>query len=269
MSTRLARFETAIVAVIVLGITVSALVTVPVGGDAELLVLCVSDAGERDGAVALQQRLVKLLASDGTRRVVVELCRSDWPDECDVVVMSVHDFRRAGRSAGFKAVASIDQSAGAVMIARADDIFSPAELDPGDVLFASPRAINGCWLQLQSFARFGKTPSAGLAGLRFAEAPGAAAVVRDVVAGRSRAGAVPREIVDKLMADGSVAPTALRFVAVIASLPETLLCCRPDEVARVASILDDDPGLDPFTVSESSRLDGLFDWVGSLAGGSQ
>lgn len=249
----LTRYETAIVAAIVIALTVSALLS-PVRD--EPLVLCLLDDG--GGAEAMEMRLARVLGNAGDREVVTEWCRGVPGAHCDAVVMSVHAYRRLGRAAGWEPIASIDQPASAVVIARADDTVDVSELQPTDIIFTSPRDINGCWLQLRSVVGPDATPRMAHGELRFAEGPSAAmAVVREVAAGNVRAGAVPRE---------AVGDARLRVVREIASLPEMLLCSRAENVEKMAPLLAEDPGLDAFTPDDSSRLNVLFDWAQATAG---
>jgi hypothetical protein len=108
--------------------------------------------------------------------------------------------------------------------------------------------------------------------LRYAPQPGhPERVVFEVAAGRSRLGAVPRRVVDNMVADRRVHRDELEIVALLPPVPEILVCLRgeraTDRGVYAAAAQGADPGeplrLVPVTDAQLEGLDELYAFVDS------
>lgn len=246
VSAYMGRFLTAIVTVIVLVITVSALVSR--GGIRDHLTLVIevpAAAGPAPGGGAaageFYEPLRYLLARETGRTVRVQTRENEWCDKCELFVLPIEDFIVGQKKRELVPVYSITPTEGrrdaAVLVARRGTqyIGTPA---PDDVVFADPRSVNGCWVQLALLESEGFAAPEKVESLRFAPSPGDANwVVFAVLFGRFSVGACRQSDLLDLVDQGSADGEELTVVRSSPAVPEVVLACRPADAEYYRNVL--------------------------------
>lgn len=246
---RLSRFETLITGAIVVAIAVSALVTEPLRRGA--VSLCVPERTDAEGLERVRAALERALG----RSVQLHAGRDRSGDGCELVVMSVHDWRALAGDVRPRPVAVVAGARGAALISGEGGPRALADVVPDEILFTAPHSLDGCWIQLESLRRVGF--SAPLEALRFAPAPGRAErVVFEVALGRVPAGAVPGDVLEGMLREGLVAEGEVRIIDLAPGVPEVLLCRPAESDVRVDALVRE--GLRPVTADDLERIDALF-----------
>lgn len=271
VSTYMGRYLTAVVAVLMFAITLSALLSgggTPVEGT---VIVGVPSRGDAETTLDFFEPLRSLLERNIAMTVRLEVCEDSWPESCDFLVMSVHEFQRLRESESLVAIFSVEPPggwSGAAIIAGGSVGEIPSDVSGDDALFTAPHSINGCWVQLRALEERGVVFPAMLDELEFAPPPGhAERVVYSVATGRYRLGAVPRRVVSRMISEGKIAADEVAIVATLPSMPETVLCHReggrvPEPLTTRAETVFG-PVLSPIGAAEIAQLDALFEYVSS------
>ena len=243
VSAYMGRFLTAIVTVVVLVITISALVGR--GGIRDHLTLLVEvPAAVTDGADAAAEQyepLRYLLAQETGRTVKVHVREADSCEECELFVLALEDFITGRGKRELVPLYSINpmerKRDAAVLIARSG-AHGPIRPAPDDVVFTDPRSANGCWIQLALLESEGFAAPEQIGSLRFAPSPGSPAwVVYAVLFGEFALGACRQSDLDELVSSGGVKSDELAVVRSVRAVPEIVLACRPEDVDYYRSVL--------------------------------
>jgi len=232
VSAYMGRFLTAIVTVIVLAITISALL----GGGGlrghRALLVEVPAVGLEQAAADWYGPFRDLLAMETGRAVAVRArTGADGSgDRCELYVMPAREFVAAGQARDLVPLFSVcplelrrDE---AVLIARRG---APIPEVPAayDVLFSGPNSVNGCWLQLGILAEMGFHVPKRIGTLRFAETSGAGTrVVYSVLLGRYALGACRASDLARAVDSGGVGKDELTVVRSIPAVPEVIVASR-------------------------------------------
>ena len=248
-----------ITAAIVAAIAVSALVTDPVRRGVSLCVPGGNGVAPEVRYETLRQRVARAMGKSIRLHV-----RPGAPgDDCDLVVLSVHEWRALPPGEALEPVAEVEGARGAVVIAGAE---GPRELDrltAGTMLFTAPHSLNGCWIQLAMLRRKGIPTPDRIEALRFAPAPGRAErVVFEVALGRAPAGAVPVDVLDGMLADGRLMEGEVQVIEVSPGAPEVLLCQRSGSGTAGDGLVRE--GLRPVTHADLERVEELFRMAASM-----
>jgi len=229
VSTYMGRYLTALVALLVFAITLSAIFS-DGGSNAGPLTVAVPSRGDTDYTLRHFEPLRAALERMAGAPVLLEVSGEKWPASCAYLVMSTHEYLRSHESEGLVALYSIEPRGGlrgAVVIAGKSAPAMTAGVRPGDILFTGPHAINGCWLQMQALERDGVVPAPEMDKFAFAPPPGhGERVVYSVASGNYPFGAVAQHILDEMLLDRRVLPGEIDVVLREAPLPEMLLCAR-------------------------------------------
>ena len=274
VSTYMGRYLTAVVAVLVVAITISALFSSGGWETTGDLVVAVPMRESDEETLRHFEPLRTLIEQRVGRSVRLEVRGQYWPEACHLYVMSIHEFHRVRDERQLTAIYSVEPAgglAGAVIISGGDSKETPAGVSGADVLHMAPHSINGCWIQLRALEERGVVFAPSLEDLEYAPPPGRAErVVYSVALGQYRIGTVPRMAVDKMLSDRRIVPGEVTVVATFPSLPETVLCVRRD--ALPPALGEDENGtltrgeslhLSRIDHSEMERIEELFEYVSS------
>jgi hypothetical protein len=272
VSEYMGRFLTAIVTVLVLALTVSALVSE--GGIRGNRVLVVEVTVESDGEsiVAQTESLKYLIARESGSSVEIRPGSGEWCEDCDLFILPVREFlterELRGLQALYAAYPDPSKRDAAVLIARHGNT-ALGTIDPGSVVFTDPDSPNGCWLQLYMLESKGFTIPGDIAALRFApDGRGAAWVVFSVLFGEYTVGACRQSDLSRLVAAGSLNREDLAVVSREPAIPETILAARPESAEKMRTVLDGIAALlsgEAMTDRERAEVDRLrYAGIGSL-----
>jgi len=238
-SSRLGKFLTLIMGVLMLGLTAAALVS-----DQGIL----SDGGltiaRPDGSAPGESEdqfepLVRHLASVAKRTVRF----SEPSEEADLYIHSLVDFLEARPRLGLVPLRFLARSGGA---RDAAVLFSTGahpgpfdQLSPAEVVFTAPDDPNGFWAQLAWLRERGFQAPAQLSDFQF-EGAGEHAIrgIFSVVWGRYKIGACRMSDLTYLLGRGLLHPGEVHIVVETAALPEMIISARPEDAGRLAGLLD-------------------------------
>ncbi|MFQ5512675.1 MAG: hypothetical protein ACE5EO_12615, partial [Candidatus Krumholzibacteriia bacterium] len=154
LSTYMGRSLTIVVAVVVVGIAVSAYLTG--GPERNTVSICVPAGGSAARALRRYEPFRALLSSETRRPAELMACEGTWPPGCDLYVMPAHEYFRHARELGvtafYEVLLGAGTDGGAVLVARSPSDIDFAKLQPGDIAFAGPSSVNGFWVQMSSLA---------------------------------------------------------------------------------------------------------------------
>jgi hypothetical protein len=232
VSAYMGRVLTVFVTILVLAITLSALF-----GDGGLrnhvpLVVEVPASGGEVTDPACYRALRFLIAAETGRSVSVATRGPDWSEGCELYVLPIREFFRARSQLGLEPLYAFCRARrgadAAVLIARGGTE-PPVPPARDDVVFVSPRSINGCWIQLAYLESSGFDAPRRIGDLRFAPGSGdGSRVVYSVAFGRYAMGACRASDLEELAASGGITPEEVFVVASIPALPETVVACPAD-----------------------------------------
>ena len=261
ISTYMGRSLTLVIALFVVGVAISALVS---GGDAQhnIIDICVYD--ERPSRVMRVYEPLRLLLRDETRRPVVLHAGNERHLQCDLFVMSTHDFLTRSDALGIEAIYEIRRTAksndSAILIARSQETIDYSRLSPEDVVFSDPHSVNGFWVQLSMLSKEGFRMPGSLSELRFAGSEGdQSRVVLGVVYGAYRLGACTLSDVASLAERGVIGGEEIAVLARENVLPETVIAARKGQtryytrkLKNIARLVDE--AASPVNQPETVRL---------------
>jgi hypothetical protein len=224
ISEYLGRFQTVIVALLVIAIAAHAFVTRNAARGHVPLTLAVPSDGGRF------EPLARIIARRSAR--TVELAVNEWTDSAELFVLPPHEFFRRRGSLGLKALFTLSERPAdrALIVSRRSDTAVPD--DAAAVLFSTPESVNGCWVQLYSLSRRKARVPASLDSLQFAGGKDAGRVVWAVVNGLARFGACRASDLDETDAD------RVRVVFQTPALPDYIVAARADDEAYFLDRLD-------------------------------
>jgi len=261
ISTYMGRWLTLVMTLFVVGIAISALVS---GGDAQrnIIDICVYD--DRPARVMSVYEPLRLLLSDETRRPVVLHAAGERHVQCDLFVMSTHEFLTRKEALGIEAIYEIRRTAkrndSAVLIARSKEPIDYSGLSPEDVVFSDPHSVNGFWVQLSMLSKLGFRMPGSLSELRFAGSEGdQSRVVLGVVYGAYRLGACRLSDITSLTERGVIGGREVAVLAREDALPEIVIATRAGETRYYAGKLKNiarlvDEAASPVNQPETVRL---------------
>ena len=175
VSAYMGRLLPVIVMLMVLAITLSAVVGVGGLRDHVILVVGVPQNGGTGSAQERYAPLRQLLARETGRTVSLSPRGTDWNDGCDLYLLETGEFVKEREKRGLVAVYSFSRmqrrSDAAILVSRRGSQ-PPAFPGRDDVIFADPRSINGCWVQLAFLDSTGFETPERIEDLRFAPPPG-------------------------------------------------------------------------------------------------
>jgi hypothetical protein len=244
VSSYMGRFLTAIVTVLVLAITISALMSEGGIRGHTALVLGLGPVGTIDETLDHYEPFRSLLASETGRKVEVHALEPEMPAPCELYVLPVRQFIEHGYDAGLAPLYSTCRMDGgrdsAVLISRPG--LAPPDLSAltaDDVIFAGPGSLNGFWLQLRVLESGGFAAPRNLDGLNFASVGnGGARVVFEVLVGDYVLGACRKSDLSELVEAGSVGDHEITVVRAVPALPEWIIACRVEDLDYYAGLLD-------------------------------
>jgi hypothetical protein len=254
VSAYMGRFLTAIVAVAVIGITVSALLSRSRGAERGVLVVAALPAGPLEAArTARATRATRgfhdslrlLLARESNRPVAVRESgpAGDAGAGCGLFLMAMEEYLAQREEEGLVALYAVDRSAHgrdrAVLIARPSGAPSPefAGIGADQCIFSGPSSLNGCWVQLELLEAEGFRAGEGTQSLHYPKAGGAARVVFSVLFEGYTLGACRRSDIENLIAEGSIAEGEVAVVRSSPAVPEMVFACREPDAAYFGRIL--------------------------------
>ncbi len=261
ISTYMGRWLTLVIALFVVGVAISALVS---GGDAQhnIIDICVYD--DRPSRVMSVYEPLRLLLSDETRRPVVLHAGDEKHLQCDLFVMSTHEFLMRSDELGIEAIYEIRRTAkrgdSAILIARSEESIDYSRLSPEDVVFSDPHSVNGFWVQLSMLSKQGFRIPELLSDLRFAGGEGdQSRVVLGVVYGAYRLGACRLSDVTSLTERGVIGRGEVAVLEREDALPETVIATRTSgtryytrKLKNIARLVDE--AASPVNQPETVRL---------------
>lgn len=229
LSTYMGKWLTALIAVFVVGVAVSAWMTIR-SGERDIVMICVAFDGSGSGAETFEP-LRSLVASETRRSALMSACDETAGNGFDLYIMPTTDFLRVEGQLGLEALFEIvgpgHSSGGAVLIARPDDDVDLASLVPGEVTFGEAASVNG-FLQPMSLLEE--------AGFRVPDEPGAirfsgvgansARVVLNVLRGRFRVAGCSLSDLSALVDAGVIGREDFEVLSRRSGLPEQVIACR-------------------------------------------
>ena len=227
------KIVTGLVAVFVIAVAVSALLSGP-GSRRDLIDIRVFDGVASEGVRRYDP--VKTLLAEATRRPVLLHGETGWQGEVDLFVMSTYEYLTRPRDTDVQAIYEIARVAHgadrAVLIARAaDNAIDLSRLRVGDVVFATPRSVNGCWQQLSLLANRGFEAPRDPGVLNFAGSDDDhSRIVLGVALGRYRVGACRGSDVARLVARGVIDAGEITVLESAPALPEILIAVSDQDV---------------------------------------
>jgi ABC-type phosphate/phosphonate transport system substrate-binding protein len=241
VSAYMGRFLTAIVTVIVLGLTVSALVGRGGMRNHVPLVIAVPAVDGADATVARFEPLRQMLARETGRTVKVQARKNDGCGRCELFVLPIDELLSGRDGHGLVPVyviCAMDRGRDAAVLIAKKGVEAREVPSPGNVVFTHPRSANGCWVQLAWLESQGIDAPDRIESLNFAPSPGAGArVVYSVLAGEFPYGACRESDLAGLIATGSVGRDELTVVRSIPAVPEVVIACRPEDADYYERIL--------------------------------
>lgn len=233
VSAYMGRFQTGIVALLVLGITAHALVTRGSARGHVTMVLAAPAGDEVDGGVC--ETFARLVARRTSRSVVVASGR--WDDASELYLMPTVEFMERREELGLRALFGVGTVAWdhAVIVAREKANGVPR--DAGEVLVESPWSLNACWVQLRALASERVPVPRSADSLRCAPGHGAERVIMAVLAGTERYGACRRSDLDRMTRRGTLRPDDLDVVLEAPALPELIVAAREADARYVVDCL--------------------------------
>jgi len=283
LSTYMGRFLTAIVTVLVLVITVSALL----GGRAivrpMLAEIQVPSVGARAETLSHYEPLRLLVAEATGWRVSLVVENEADEADADLYLTPLRDFLELREALDLEPVLSLKSAAGqdsAVIVA----LPGPRSLDPlrdiapGDLALGARGAINRAWIQLDILSSDGFDLAERAPELEFSDEVGHAnRAIYAVLFGEKIAGACMLSDIEQLSASGALAPGELDVIAAAPTLPDAILSSRGRHAATLLVSLPgvlDSPRIDtkqwgypqarPPRRAEMERATELYQRVGQL-----
>jgi hypothetical protein len=226
------RFQTVIVALMVLAITAHALVT---RGDARGHVTMTVAVPASEFGESVFEPFSRLIARRTSRSVV--LTRGDWERPAEVYVMPAIEFMERREALGLRALFSVtaanrDQ---AVIVTRAGTTSIPT--DAGEVLFGPLRSLNACWVQLRALARDRVPVPVSADSLVCVSSGGGDRVISAVLSGAVEYGACRSSDIARLERRGVISPDEIGVVLEAPTLPEFIVAARAEDVGYVVNSL--------------------------------
>ena len=218
VSAYLGRFQTAIVALLVIAITAHAYLTRGSARGHVALTMAVPATGDR------YEPLARLISNHVHRSV--DLAPEQWDDRAELFVMTPDVYFQHRRSLDLVPLFSLSEHAGdrALIVGGRDETVPPT--DVADVLFSGPGSINGCWVQLHALsrrkARFPQTADS----LRFEPGADSRAVVWAVRHGKVRFGACRSS---DLSGAGAAGRDEVNVLVQTPALPELIVASRAQD----------------------------------------
>jgi ABC-type phosphate/phosphonate transport system substrate-binding protein len=208
---------------------------------------------------------LRTLLSDETRRPVVLHAGDEQHVECDIFIMSTHDFLAKTDGLGVEAIYEIRRTAkredSAILIARSPrEKVDYSQLSAADIVFSSPHSVNGFWMQLAMLAENGFQMPASSSDFRFAGGDGdQSRVILGVVYGAYRLGACRLSDVALLTERGVIDGDEIAVLERRDALPETVIAVRPGDARYYAAKLKNiarlvDEAAAPVNQPETVRL---------------
>jgi len=230
LSTYMGRWLSAIVTAVVLGITVSAILS---GGSAEhnIIDVCVPAVPSEREALRVYEPFRELLGEETRRPVVLFASTGEWNDRFDLYIMPARDYFRLERSADIVALFEVKHWSqhrdNAAIISKVGDDVDLSRLRPGDIAFEDRESVNGFLLQLSLLEERGFSVPERLEGLRFEGGEGGASrVIFGVLHGQYRVGACRMSELLLHLERGDVRPGEIRIVDRREALPELIIASR-------------------------------------------
>jgi hypothetical protein len=220
----LGRFQTAIVALLVIAITAHAFMTRNTArGHVALVIAVPGDPGRFEP-------FGRIIARRSAR--TVKLVAEEWTDAAELFVLPPQEFFRHREALGLTPLYALSERASdrAVIISRRSES-APLD-DAAEVLFTTPESVNGCWVQLYSLHhREARMPSS-LDSLQFAGGEDGGRVVWAVESGMVRFGACRASDLGKPDAE------RVRVVFQTPALPDFIVATRAGDERYFADRLE-------------------------------
>ncbi|MDH3216785.1 MAG: phosphate/phosphite/phosphonate ABC transporter substrate-binding protein, partial [Candidatus Krumholzibacteria bacterium] len=203
ISTYMGRSLTAVVAVFVIAVAVSALISRR-GVERNVIDVCVSDGHEIARSLQVYEPLTILLSRETRRPVILHACVDTWVSGHDVYIMPIDEFFRHGRRLDLEALFEVkhgERDDEAVLIARDSlGMADCADVSPSQVAFSTPDSVNRFWVQMSMLSQRGFKGPNSLSDFRFeGSAFDGTRVVFGVLYGQYRLGACKRSDIGSLM----------------------------------------------------------------------
>lgn len=250
VSAYMGRFMTLFVMAAVLAVTISALFSKGGVRDHLTLTIQVPSGRSADDALDFYEPLRYLLAKETGRTVRVQApappaarpTSDNWCGECELYVLPMEDFVASREEQRLTALYSISPTEHrrdtAVLIKRHGETI-PAVLTQDDVVFTSPKSVNGCWVQLLLLESEGFAAPETIASLRFAPVVGGATwVVYAVLFGEYAVGACRQSDLAALVSTGSLRGDEITVVRTSPAVPEVVLACRSEDAGYYRGLLE-------------------------------
>lgn len=229
LSSYMGKWLTAMVALFVIAVTLSALRS----GHAErnIVGICVTTEAVDE---AVFEPLRNVIAGETRRATTVTRCDAPARSAWDLYVMTTADFFRYEDDLDLEALYEItptDAVDRAIIVSKpGDDDLSSISVD--DVAFVGPGSVNGFLVQLSILEAEGFTVPATARGFRFEGGGGfAVRLVLGVLNGDSRFGACRQSDISALVSNGVIEPGEFAVVRRGRALPENVIASHRSEAA--------------------------------------
>jgi len=232
MSTYMGRSMTAIVALFVVVVAMSALLS---GEASQRDIVDVCIYGTRTATEPGHFEPLRSLLGDATRRPVILDAEGD--SNCDIYIMSIEDYVRGSDVLGVEAIYEIRRTErrrdSAVIIVRSSDQeIDYARLSADDVAFSSRGSMNGYFVQASILADRGFGMPDSPCELHFiGSEQDHSRVVLSVIHGRYRLGACRLSTLSSMKKNGVIGESEITVIGRGEALPEMLIAVPAEHVA--------------------------------------
>lgn len=239
LSNYLGKGLTVLVAMIVIGLALHAIVATGGNSERNIVSICMPDTGSPEGKPAYEP-LRSLVRRETHRPVELSTCAGEWTSGYDLYVMPIADYFHYAESLDLEALFEITDSArrtdNAVLISRPEDTVHASDgpdysgVSAADVAFVSPTSINGFWIQAARMQSLGFDLPETIEAVKF-EGKGDTVerVIFGVIYGPYRLGACRLSDVTSLFERGIIRRGEVRILQKGSALPEMVIAAHPDE----------------------------------------
>ncbi|MCZ6767243.1 MAG: PhnD/SsuA/transferrin family substrate-binding protein [bacterium] len=239
LSNYLGKWLTVVVATIVIGLALHAIVATGGSSERNIVSICMPDTRSPEGKPAYEP-LRSLVRRETRRPVELSTCAGEWTPGHDLYVMPIAAYFRHAELLDVEALFEITDSErrtdSAVLISRPGDTVRASDgpdysgVSADDVAFVSPNSINGFWIQAARMQSAGFDLPETIEAVKF-EGKGDTVerVIFGVIYGSYRLGACRLSDVTSLFERGVIRRGEVRILQKYDSLPEVVIAAHPGE----------------------------------------
>lgn len=229
LSSYMGKWLTVFVAVFVVGVTISALLSRGGSTERNIVTIGVPQGRTPDDAARLYGPLRTLIVRETRRPVVVTPQAGEWSADLDLYVMPIHEFVRQADRLALVPIYEVNRTGRptdyAILIVRSDDAsVDIAQLSAREVVFTDRYAINGFWVQAAAMMKSGFVLPMDANQIHFAGVgEDVSRVIFSVLYGEYRVGACRLSDLVSMTERGVIRGGELRVLSKFNALPERVI----------------------------------------------